>query len=192
MKTKFTDFRLEQKRWYEKTYNLTPIQWGNPNAKVVIIGQAPSRLGQIAGKPFWDKTGEKMRREWFKVSNDVFYNPDLFYLTALGLVFPGKDKNGGDKRPDVRETGKWLTQELRFLSPDIYLLLGKMSSDFFFPKMDFGELVFKNQVLFGQKAFALPHASPLNIKWYKDHPKFLTERVHEIRRELYEALNIKK
>lgn len=188
MEKGFSKFRQEQRRWYEKEFGLTPLQWGSPKAKLVIIGQAPSRQGQQSIRPFSDKTGEKMRREWFKISDETFYNQNLFYLTALGLIFPGKEKHGGDKRPDVKRTGKWLKKELTFISPKLFLILGRMAAEFFFPKKSFEELIFGDQELFGRKALVLPHPSPLNIKWFKDHPRFLSERLLIVRREVHKFL----
>lgn len=185
----FQIFRLKQKEWYERKFGQTPIQMGNPCARIVIIGQAPSRNGMANHKHFFDQTGKKLRHEWLKISDEDFYNPDLFYLTALGLVFPGKDKNGGDKRPDLAIPRKWLKQELSLLDPELFLILGRMASNFLFPHQDFEELIFNDQELLGKKAFVLPHPSPLNIKWLKDHPKFLGKRLPEVRQEVHKILD---
>ena len=58
-------------------------------------------------------------------------------------------------------------------------------------KKDFDELVFKNNYLNGKLAIVLPHPSPLNIKWFKDHPEFIDKRINEIRKIVYDVLNIK-
>ena len=184
----FKVFRLKQKEWYERELDQTPIQMGNPNAMIAVIGQAPSRNAMANQKHFFDQTGRKLRHEWLMVSDEDFYNPDLFYATALGLIFPGKDKNGGDKKPDLSLPRRWLIEELSFLDPKIFLVLGRMAADFLFPHQKFNELIFKDQELFGKKTFVFPHPSPLNIKWLKDHPKFIEERIPEIRREVHETL----
>ena len=37
-------------------------------------------------------------------------------------------------------------------------------------------------------AIVLPHPSPLNIKWFKDHPEFMKERIFQIRKIINEIL----
>ena len=43
----------------------------------------------------------------------------------------------------------------------------------FFPNEDYEELVFRNNYWNGKLAIVLPHPSPLNKKWIKDHPDFI-------------------
>lgn len=164
-----------------------PIFWGNECAKIVHISQAPSKNVHETCKPFNDLSGKKLM-EWYKVSDEIFYNPDLFYITAIAHCFPGKDKNGGDIKPPIDCAQKWLFQELSFIKNQIYLVVGRYSASFLFPKKDFNQLIFENQTLIGKPAFVLPHPSPLNIKWFKDNPKFLTERLPKIRKIIHNTL----
>ena len=179
---RFEEFQTKFRRPLEENFgaeNVLPF-WGNKNARIVHIGQAPSRQGVKNRKPFSDATGRKLR-EWYGVSEEIFYDPDNFYFTAVGMYFPGKNKGGGDKQPSMAFAKKWLVQELNFLTPKLYIVLGGMAAKFFFPKSQFSELVFENQEIKGKPVIILPHASPLNIKWFKDHPKFYEFRLREIR-----------
>ena len=47
---------------------------------------------------------------------------------------------------------------------------------------NYNDLIFKNNYLNGKLAIVLPHPSPLNIKWFKDHPEFMEKRIFEIRK----------
>ena len=40
----------------------------------------------------------------------------------------------------------------------------------------------------GKLTIVLPHPSPLNIKWFKDHPEFMERRIFEIRNIIKEVL----
>ena len=40
-------------------------------------------------------------------------------------------------------------------------------------------------------AIVLPHPSPLNIKWFKDHPEFMEKRIFEIRKIINKVLEEK-
>src|SRR3989344_8045191 len=124
--------------------NVCPF-WGNQNAKIVHISQAPSLSVVKNQKPFTDKSGKKLRKKWYQVSEEVFYNPDNFYFTAVGMYFPGKDKKGGDKRPDYKLAKQWLVKELSYLKPELYLILGSLAANFFFPDKKLNSLVFSNQ-----------------------------------------------
>ena len=164
-----------------------PIVWGNKDAKIVHISQAPSRNVHKTGKPFNDLSGKRLR-EWYQVSDDIFYNPSLFYITAIAHCFPGKDGRGGDIKPPIYCAQKWLSQELSFIENKIYLIVGQYAASYLFPGKTYSQLIFENQVLNERPAFVLPHPSPLNIKWFKDNPKFLAERLPEVRKAIHAVL----
>lgn len=188
--TDFEKFRKQFKDAMCKQFGSDKVCgfWGDEDAKIVSIGQAPSQSGIKNQKPWSDKSGQKLRNEWYKISEEDFYNKDNFYLTAMGMYFPGKDKQGGDLRPDVQFAKIWLTQEVSYLNPKLYLIIGRMAAEFFFPKKDFKELIFKDQKINGIKTYVLPHPSPVNIKWFKDNPEFEKSRIPVIRKEIHKIL----
>lgn len=167
--------------------NVCPF-WGNQTAKIVSVSQAPSQSVIKNQKPFSDKSGEKLRRSWYQVSDEVFYNPNNFYFTAIGMYFPGKDKKGGDLKPSFKWAREWLLPELSYLKPKLFLILGRLAADFFFPKIKFEYLVFTNQQINGTTTIVLPHPSPINIKWFKDHPEFERTRLAVVRKHVHSAL----
>ena len=186
----FNTFREEmQKTLKEKFGDFACPIWGNQAAKIVSISQAPSLSVIKNKKPFSDKSGEKLRRVWYKVTDEVFYNPDNFYFTAIGMYFPGKDKKGADRKPTYEWAKVWLTKELSYLRPQLYLILGKVAAKYFFPKGDFPQLVFSDQRINETLTFVLPHPSPLNIKWFMDNPDFEKKRLLEVRRAINSVLN---
>lgn len=161
---------------------------GNQDAKIVLIGQAPSQSGVKKQKPFDDQSGEKLRNIWFGISRETFYNPDNFYITALGMYYPGKNPKGGDLKPSLPWAEKWLRKEIDFLNPKLFILIGRMSAHFFFPKRDFKELIFSDQILNGRKTIVLPHPSPLNIRWFSANPEFYIKRLPQVKRSIQEIL----
>jgi len=40
----------------------------------------------------------------------------------------------------------------------------------------------------GKLTLVLPHPSPLNIKWFKEHPEFMDNRIIEIRKFIVKLL----
>ena len=158
-----------------------PIFLGNENSKIVQISQAPSATVHETLKPFTDMSGKKLKYDWYQITDEVFYNPDNFYITALAHCYPGKDARGNDRMPPKICYEKWIKEELKFINNKIYILIGAKSAKMFFPNEKFNDLVLKNNYLNGKLALVLPHPSPLNIKWFKDNPMFLGSRIGEIR-----------
>jgi len=172
---------------YKFGFEPNPIFWGNESAKIVHISQAPSKNVHKTSKSFNDLSGQKLR-EWYQVSEGIFYNPDLFYITAISHCFPGKNKNGGDIKPPVECAQRWLLKELSLVKNKIYLIIGKEAANFLFPNKNYSQLIFEDQLLNNKSAFILPHPSPLNIKWFKDNPDFLIKRLPKIRKVIHKIL----
>ncbi len=185
----FQKFRNEMRKTLQKEFGefVCPF-WGNQGAKIVSISQAPSASVIRNQKPFSDKSGERLSNEWYKISDEVFYNPSNFYFTAIGMYFPGKDKKGGDKKPSFNLANRWLMREISYLNPRLYLIIGRIAAEFFFPKQTFADLVFNDQELNKTRALVLPHPSPVNIKWFKDHPDFEKKEIINDKKIYQESL----
>ncbi len=165
-----------------------PVVRGHPTAPLAQISQAPSRSVHESGFPFDDASGEKLRGEWYGIDREGFYDPSRFYITSVGKCFPGKTPRGGDRKPPKICADLWLEAELKRLENTIFLIVGKAAADYFFPGETFHELVMHTRTLKDKDTFVLPHPSPLNIKWFKDHPEFFHERLPSIRKRLHQVL----
>ena len=165
-----------------------PVVFGDINSKIVQISQAPSLTVHRTLKPFTDLSGKKLKYEWYKITDDIFYNSDNFYITSLAHCYPGKDKNGNDKMPPKICFDAWIKKELEYVNNKLYIIIGAKSAKMFFPNENFSDLVFNNNYINGKLTIVLPHPSPLNIKWFKDHPLFLNKRIFEIRKSINEVL----
>lgn len=165
-----------------------PIVFGKSNAKIVHISQAPSQNVHKTTKPFNDQSGKKLRQVWYQIQDEDFYNQDNFYITAIAHCFPGKAKNGGDKKAPKYCANKWLQKELKLINNKIYLIIGKQACEYLFPNEDYNRLIFKNSLLNGKPAFVLPHPSPANSRWFKPHPEFEKERIAYIRGIIHKVI----
>lgn len=168
-----------------------PILFGNPCAKIMQISQAPSRTVHNTGKPFNDASGRRLRAEWYQISDEIFYNPDNFYIVSTAHCYPGKSPAGGDRRPPKCCADKWLVQELELVQNQLYILIGGYAAAYFFPGEKLTDLVFRDLKINGKKAFVLPHPSPLNIKWFRDYPEFQEKRIKEISKTVHEVLGLR-
>lgn len=161
-----------------------PRVWGNANAPVLLIGQAPSRRVHETGRPFNDQSGKRLRR-WLNLSEEQFWNQDSLYITAMAQCFPGKaPKGGGDNKPPAICAQTWLPRIMENLQPELYLIIGSYAARYFFPGRPLPDLVFSALELNEKPAYVLPHPSPLNQKWFKDYPEFENSRIDEIRLQL--------
>lgn len=165
-----------------------PIFWGKQNSKIVQISQALSNNVHKSMKPFTDMSGKTLKYEWYQITDDDFYNMDNFFIGALAHCYPGKDKNGNDKQPPKCCWTKWIEKELQILDNEIYIVIGAKAAKMFFPNELYEELIFKDNVWNGKTTIVLPHPSPLNKKWIKDHPQFLEKRIYEIRALIKEII----
>lgn len=166
-----------------------PVFFGNTHSKIVQISQAPSATVHQTLKPFTDQSGKKLKYEWYQITDDVFYHPNNFYIMALSHCYPGKNKNGSDRLPPRVCYETWIKKELDYMDNQIYIIIGAKAAKAFFPNENFNDLIFQNNTLYQKPAIVLPHPSPLNQKWLKDHPEFMNQRIFEIRKMIHEVLN---
>lgn len=167
-----------------------PILFGNPRSKIMQISQAPSRTVHNTGIPFNDASGRRLRSEWYKITDEMFYNPDNFYIVSTAHCYPGKNPGGGDKQPPKCCADKWLLQELKLIQNEIYILIGGYAAKYFFPGEKLTDLVFQNLKINEKPAFVLPHPSPLNMRWFREHPEFEAQRIPEISKIVHNVLKI--
>lgn len=169
-------------------YEPHPVFQGRRTSKIMQISQAPSRRAHASGVAFDDASGKKLRQEWYEISDAVFYDPANFFIGAMGHCYPGKMKGGGDRVPPKHCREKWLARELKLVENRIYILVGGLAVKHFFPGSDLTPLVFADLEIQGKPAYVLPHPSPLNVRWFVEHPAFFEERLPVIRAAVHAAL----
>lgn len=100
---------------------------GNPDTKIVFIGEAPGKKEDETGVSFVGSAGKflsemlesiKMKREHIYITNIVKYRPP-----------ENRDPTSKEKE-DCRE---WLYEELKFIKPKLIVFLGRHSMNDFFP-----------------------------------------------------------
>ena len=156
-----------------------PIFQGSLDSKIFQISQAPSRRVMETGLPFNDASGKKLKQ---------FYDPRLFYIASIARCYPGKAKGSGDLRPPKHCAELYLRRELELVQPQRIVLIGSYAAQWLFPELSLEDLIFQTQDFRGIPVFTLPHPSPLNRKWLKDHPDFELRRMPEIRAQIHAAI----
>ena len=170
-----------QKCQNDFTYLPRPIVQGQIDSKIMQIGQAPSRKVMETGKPFFDASGRKLLHDWYHITREQFDDIQNFYITSIGKCYPGKAKRTGDNPPIMACADLFLKRELEIIEPQLYIVIGSYAAKYFFGNESLEELIFQDHIYKGKSLYVLPHPSPLNRKWLKDHPAFEKERIKEIR-----------
>jgi len=166
-----------------------PIVQGNAKSKIRIIGQAPGTLAHASGRPFTDPSGVRLR-DWLGVTEDEFYNEDLFAITPMGFCFPGQDDKGGDLPPRKECAPLWqapLTQALGGV--ELTLLVGMYAVKEYLDsraQRNLTETV-KHWRDYGPDIMPMPHPSWRNNGWIKRHDWFAEELI-ELKRRIRELI----
>lgn len=167
-----------------------PVVRASATSRVLIVGQAPGTRVHETGLPFNDPSGERLRA-WMGVGRDAFYDEARFAIIPMGLCYPGRDVQGGDKPPRSECAPLWHPRLLAAL-PDIRLtlLVGSYAQKRYLGA-DAKRTLTETVRAWRDHAPAylpLPHPSWRNTGWLKRNPWFEAEVVPELRRRLKAAL----
>ncbi|MEM8919287.1 MAG: uracil-DNA glycosylase family protein [Pseudomonadota bacterium] len=150
-----------------------PLLQAARSAPILIAGQAPGRKTHEKGRPFDDASGKRLRA-WLGVTEDQFYDPDLFAIIPMGFCFPGSG-NGGDLPPRAECAPQWRQPLLdRLPGVDLTLVLGQYALDWHLGARKSRTLTetVERWAEFWPSALPLPHPSPRNIRWFRANPWF--------------------
>lgn len=162
-----------------------PIVAAHPKSKIAIIGQAPGAKVHQTGVPWDDPSGKKLR-EWLNVTEQQFYNKQLFALIPMGFCYPGKGKSG-DLPPRPECAPKWhnpLMDQMPNL--DLIILIGQYAQNHYLGdtmKRNLTETV-NNYNIYLPKYFVLPHPSPRNRFWLQKNPWFGKQVLPELQKRV--------
>lgn len=165
-----------------------PVVAAHPDARIVIIGQAPGSKVHETGIPWDDPSGRQLRK-WLNMSDSVFYDESKIALVPMGFCYPGRGK-GGDLPPRPECAPLWHSALLKSMqNVHLVILIGTYSQRYYLGRTAKGTLTetVKSYREFFPKYFPLPHPSPRNRYWQSKNPWFeqmvipiLQERVRSI------------
>ena len=165
-----------------------PVFQVSPEAKIVIIGQAPGRKVEESGIPFHDKSGEKLM-DWMEIGPDTFYSEKIA-IVPMDFYYPGKGKTGD--LPPRRFIAEDYHPEILRIMPDVRLtiLIGAYSIRYYL-KDRAGKNLTETVRSFAQylpEYFPIVHPSPLNFRWQAKNPWFEEQVVPELQKRVAEIL----
>ena len=162
-----------------------PIVSAHPNAKIIIIGQAPGTSVHKTGIP-WDDPSGKQLRKWLGVTDEVFYDETKIALMPMGFCYPGKGKSG-DLPPRKECAIHWRSKVLEQLrNIEFTLVIGQYAAKWHFPELNHLNLTdtVKQVCATPSDKLVLPHPSPRNFAWFKRNPWFEGEVVPNIKQKV--------
>ncbi|MFI2366719.1 uracil-DNA glycosylase family protein [Promicromonospora sp. NPDC019610] len=159
-----------------------PLYSVSEGARIVLVGQAPGRKAQESGKPWNDASGVKLR-SWLGVTDEQFYDPNLFAILPMDFYYPGKGASG-DLPPRKDFAGRWHPRILAELpSRSLTVLVGSYAQKYYLggrAKKSLTETV-RAYREYLPETVPLVHPSPLNFRWQAKNPWFEADVVPELR-----------
>lgn len=96
---------------------------GNPNAKIMFIGEAPGKEEDKQGIPFVGRSGQLLRKAIIKSGINI----DDIYITNIVKCRPENNKTPNLKKIDP-ETLKILKSQINIIQPTILCAVGSISA----------------------------------------------------------------
>ena len=94
---------------------------GNPDSDLMVIGEAPGRDEDIAGKPFVGRSGQLLD----KMLASIGLTEDDFYITNVVNWRPPKNRNPSPE--EIAMCRPFLNRHIELMSPKVLLIVGGVS-----------------------------------------------------------------
>ena len=164
-----------------------PVVWLSDTAPILIAGQAPGARVHASGKPFDDRSGDRLR-DWLGVDRAVFYDRRKFAILPMAFCFPGYDAKGSDLAPPVQCAKTWRPRALDVQRRvKLTLLVGGYAQRWHLDAGNVTETV-EAWERFLPNHLPLPHPSWRNTAWLKKNPWFEADVVPWLRSRVAELL----
>jgi len=157
---------------------------GNPNAELMIIGEAPGADEDEQGKPFIGRAGQLLTKILESIN---FSREDVFIANIIKCRPPA---NRRPMQSEVEQCEPYLQKQIELINPQFILALGLTAVDTLLKgKHTMRDVRGKIMLYQGRKLLVTYHPAALlrNPKWKKD----VWEDVKYLRK-LYEEYQIKK
>ncbi len=179
----------------ELALGTNPVVQSHPDARVLIIGQAPGSKVHASGIPWDDPSGNRLR-QWMGLDKESFYDAKKVAIMPMGFCYPGKGKSGD--LPPRKECAPLWHQPLLQQLPNIAftLLIGQYAQTHYLKAHQPKRLTSLTERVESWQAFIptqlpLPHPSPRNRHWLAKNPWFEKEVVPWLQDHLRELFSRK-
>ncbi|MEO9864822.1 MAG: uracil-DNA glycosylase family protein [Yoonia sp.] len=161
-----------------------PVAWFAKGTPILIAGQAPGMRVQQSGKPFDDRSGDRLR-DWLGLDRDAFYDTDFVSFVPTAFCFPGYDAKGADLPPPPVCWDTWHADVLDHIGPpQLRIIIGQYAIKRHLGRSGSLGAVIADWRSFPDGTFVLPHPSWRNSGWLKKNPVFETEILPVLREQV--------
>jgi DNA polymerase len=129
---------------------------GDPNTKIVFVGEAPGRVEDETGKPFVGRAG--------KLLDSLLASINLprksVFITSVIKHRPPKNRQ--PKSSEIKKCSYWLEDQLSIIKPKIIITLGRFGLEYFLPKKKISQIhgTIQKIVIKGKKILIFPVYHP--------------------------------
>lgn len=165
-----------------------PVLAAHADARILIVGQAPGRKAHASRTPWNDPSGDRLR-DWMGVDRETFYDPRRIALVPMGFCYPGTGP-GGDVAPRSECAPTWHARLLAGMPRiELTLLLSSYALAYHLPDGGQGSVA---ETVRDWKRYLpripLPHPSPRNNRWLREHRWFERTLVPELKQRVRAVL----
>ena len=165
-----------------------PIVWFDAQPRILIAGQAPGARVHEAGKPFFDRSGDRLR-DWMGVDAQTFYDRGRVAIVPMAFCFPGYDAKGSDLPPPRVCKDTWHQRVMSHLGDvPLTILIGGYAQQWHLGQRGGVTETVKGWRDLAPRVFPLPHPSWRNTAWLKKNPWFEKELLPELRLTITKVL----
>ena len=167
-----------------------PIVRGRPEARLLIVSQAPGTRVHETGLSFDDRSGDRLRL-WLGLDRETFYDECRVAIMGMGFCYPGRDVRGGDLPPRPECAPLWhpvLRPHFREIA--LTLLVGSHAIRYYLPESRRQSMtaVMARWRDYRPGTFVLPHPSWRTTAWERANPWFAAEALPALREAVARAL----
>ncbi|SIT17666.1 uracil-DNA glycosylase family protein [Paracoccus saliphilus] len=163
-----------------------PVVWFRSDAGLLVAGQAPGMRVHESGRPFTDRSGERLR-QWMDVDEATFYDRDRVAIVPMAFCFPGYDAKGSDLPPPPICARTWRARVMEHLQPRLTLLVGGHAIKWHLGTPNVTDTV-RQWRDHAPSVFPLPHPSWRNTAWLRRNPWFEAELLPALRKAVVKEL----
>ena len=95
------------------------VSRGNPEAQIVIVGEAPGAKEEEIGEPFVGRSGKLLDQLLQNAGIDI--SQDVYFCNVVKCRPP---KNRRPTKAEIQENLPWWYQQIKLVNPEIIVLVG--------------------------------------------------------------------